>query len=274
LTQNSDLRLVYGRGISRPNPQDISQAVGQPDFTQNPPTVSIGNPNLKAEHGNDYDILYEQYLKPFGMLSGGFFFKDLSDPIISTLTTPTTGQFSGFLVTQPGNAGSAYVGGVEIALVQQLTFLPGALHGLGIIANYSYTFSQASGLPGRSDHPALLRQAPNTWNISPSYDLGRLSARLGLSYNGANIFAYQWQDNADPTGIHGPSGDNYLYAHLQVDAQASIRMTKQLYAVVYGLNLNNEVFGFYNGSPQYVVQREFYKPTYALGLRWQSAKEK
>ncbi len=274
LTQNSDLRLVYGRGISRPNPEDISQAVGQPDFTQNPPTVSIGNPNLKAEHGNDYDILYEQYLKPFGMVSGGFFFKDLSDPIISTLTTPTTGQFSGFLVTQPGNAGSAYVGGVEIALVQQLTFLPGALHGLGIIANYSYTFSQASGLPGRSDHPALLRQAPNTWNISPSYDLGRLSARLGLSYNGANIFAYQWQDNADPTGIHGPSGDNYLYAHLQVDAQASIRMTKQLYAVVYGLNLNNEVFGFYNGSPQYVVQREFYKPTYALGLRWQSAKEK
>jgi hypothetical protein len=119
-----------------------------------------------------------------------------------------------------------------------------------------------------------LRQAPNTWNISPSYDLGRLSARLGLSYNGANIFAYQWTDNADPTGIHGPSGDNYLYPHLQVDAQASIRMNKNLSAIVYGLNLNNEVFGFYNGSPQYVVQREFYKPTFAIGLRWMSAKEK
>jgi TonB-dependent receptor len=274
LSQDSDLRLVFGRGISRPDPQDISQAVGQPDFTQNPPTVSIGNPNLKAEHANDYDILYEHYLKPFGMLSGGFFYKDLSDPIISTQTKPTTGQFAGFLVTQPGNAGSAYVGGVELAYVQQLTFLPGPLHGLGMIANYSFTFSQASGLPGRSDHPALLRQAPNTWNISPSYDLGRLSARLGLSYNGANIFAYQWTDNADPTGIHGPSGDNYLYPHLQVDAQASIRMNKNLSAIVYGLNLNNEVFGFYNGSPQYVVQREFYKPTFAIGLRWMSAKEK
>jgi len=41
--------------------------------------------------------------------------------------------------------------------------------------------------------------------------------------------------------------------------------------VAYGLNLNNEVFGFYNGSPQYVVQREFYKPTFAAGVRWSGA---
>jgi hypothetical protein len=38
--------------------------------------------------------------------------------------------------------------------------------------------------------------------------------------------------------------------------------------VAYGLNLNNEVFGFFNGSPQYVVQREFYQPTFAVGMRW------
>ena len=274
ITKNTGVRFVYGRGLSRPDPQDIAQAVGQPDFTQNPATVSLGNPDLKAEHANDFDILYEQYLKPLGMFSAGVFYKDLSDPIVVTQTTPTAGQFAGFLVTQPGNAGSAYVGGVEVAYQQQLTFLPGLLRGFGIMANYSFTFSQASGLPGRSDHPALLRQAPNTWNISPSYDLGRLSARLGLSYNGANIFAYQWTDNADPTGIKGPSGDNYLYPHLQVDAQATIRLAKGFSAIVYGLNLSNEVFGFYNGSPQYVVQREFYKPTYALGFRWTSAGRK
>ena len=32
--------------------------------------------------------------------------------------------------------------------------------------------------------------------------------------------------------------------------------------------MNNEVFGFYNGQPQYVLQREFYKPTYAIGFRY------
>ena len=38
--------------------------------------------------------------------------------------------------------------------------------------------------------------------------------------------------------------------------------------VAYGLNLTNEVFGFYNGSPEYVLQREFYKPTFAVGVQW------
>jgi TonB-dependent receptor len=270
LTKDSGLRIVYGRGLSRPNPSDITKAVGQPNLNQTPPTVSLGNPDLKPEHANNFDVLYEQYLKPLGMIQAGFFYKDLSDPIIATQVKPTTGPFAGYLVSQPGNAGSAYLAGFELAYQQHLTFLPGPLNGIGIAANYSYTVSAAHGLPGRSDSPALLRQAPNTWNISPTYDRGRLSVRLGLSYNGANIYQYQWADNADPTGIKGPSGDNYLYAHLQVDAQGSFRVKSGLSAIVYGLNLTNEVFGFYNGSPQYVVQREFYKPTIAGGFRWTS----
>ena len=268
LTKDSGLRLVYGRGLARPDPSDITQAVGKPNLNQTPPTVSIGNPNLKAEHADNYDVLYEVYLKPLGMFQAGFFYKNLTDPIIETQIKPTTGPFAGFLVSQPGNAGSAYAAGIEAAYQQHLTFLPGALAGFGIAANYSYTASQARGLPGRSDHPALLRQAPNTWNISPTYDKGRFSVRTGISYNGANIFQYQWSDNADPAGIKGPSGDNYLYSHLQVDAQGSVRVYRGLSLVAYGLNLTNEVFGFYNGSPQYVVQREYYKPTYAAGFRW------
>ena len=34
------------------------------------------------------------------------------------------------------------------------------------------------------------------------------------------------------------------------------------------LNLNNEVFGFYNGSQQYPIQREYYGRTVIAGLRW------
>jgi hypothetical protein len=144
------------------------------------------------------------------------------------------------------------------------------LSALGISANYSYTTSQANGIPGRSDHPALLRQAPHTWNISPTYDRGRVSVRLGLSYNAANIFFYNYSDGA-PLGIHGPNGDGYLYAHLQVDAQGSVRVAKGFSAIVYGLNLTNEVFGFYQGDPVWPIQREYYKPTIGGGVRWTSS---
>jgi hypothetical protein len=34
------------------------------------------------------------------------------------------------------------------------------------------------------------------------------------------------------------------------------------------LNISNEVFGFYNGSIQYMTQREYYKTTYEFRFRW------
>ena len=132
---------------------------------------------------------------------------------------------------------------------------------------------QANNVPGRSDNPPLQRQAPNNWNLSPTYDRGRISLRVGLSYNGASIYAYQYQDGAQ-FGLRGPFGDIYFYPHLQLDAQASIRLAKGFSAIVYGLNLNNEVFGFYNGDPKYVLQREYYGPTIGAGVRWNPTREK
>jgi hypothetical protein len=53
-----------------------------------------------------------------------------------------------------------------------------------------------------------------------------------------------------------------------VDAQASYRAWRGLNVIVNGLNLTNEVFGYYTGSTQFVNQREYYKPTYTVGLHY------
>ncbi len=154
------------------------------------------------------------------------------------------------------------------------------MRGLGILANYAYTISHTHGIPDRTDAPPLIGQAKNAYNIEPSYELGRYSANLGISYNGANDNAYQYVNNYpdatqdSPGPPNGPFGDNYFYPHLQVDAQAGIRIYRGLQLQFDGLNLNNEVFGFYNGSPQYMTQREYYKPTYSASLRWTSGHEK
>ncbi|MGA3026169.1 MAG: TonB-dependent receptor, partial [Bryobacteraceae bacterium] len=257
ITDDSDIRLVYGRGISRPNPYDLIPYFQEDDQGQ---TLTIGNPKLTPEHANNYDLLYEHYLRPWGIIQGGFFYKALTDPMYEVATSVTNGPFAGFEQYQLVNGSSAWLYGFEVAYQQHFGFLPGAMGGLGFSGNYSYTVSQANDVPGRSDDPPLQRQAPNTWNLSPTYDRGRISLRVGLSYNGASIYAYQYQDGAQ-FGLKGPFGDTYFYPHLQVDAQASIRVARDLNAVIYGLNLNNEVFGFYNGSPEYVLQREFYGPT-------------
>jgi len=96
-----------------------------------------------------------------------------------------------------------------------------------------------------------------------------------LTYTSASIFQYQYTTANDTAnlGTRGPAGDNYLYPHSQLDAQVSFRMTKSLSALWQGLNLTDEVFGFYNGSPVFVVQREYYRPTYTFGLRWEPRRE-
>ncbi|HZV59614.1 MAG TPA: hypothetical protein VFF42_04685, partial [Candidatus Eremiobacteraceae bacterium] len=131
-----------------------------------------------------------------------------------------------------------------------------------------------TGSPTRTDSPALLRQAPNNWNVDTTYDKGPFSGRLGLSHNDKSIFAYNYVNN-DPTnptpgGIRGPLGDVYYYPHTQVDAQVSYRLPHGhgTHLIVSMLNLNNEVFGFYQGSEQYPIQREYYSRTFAAGLRW------
>jgi hypothetical protein len=70
--------------------------------------------------------------------------------------------------------------------------------------------------------------------------------------------------------LRGPGGDQYLYAHTQFDIQGSYRLWNGLHLVVSGLNLSNEVFGFYQGSGIYPIQREFYKPSVLFGFRWNS----
>ncbi len=297
LTPSSGIRVVYSRGLSRPDFQDLVPFTSAPTAGSAQVSETRGNPNLLAEYADDIDLLYDNNLSRVGLLQGGFFYKNLQNPIIQTIT-----QIPGpIFLTQSLNAGSAYIYGFELAFQQHLTYLPGPLNGIGISANYGYTASRAT-LPPYIDPsvlqpgqisgpnrgaggstPPLLRQAPNTFNFSPTYDKRNFSIRMGLEYNQANIGAYQYDAGANSGpiqvgggggGLHGPNGDQYFYSHLQVDVQASYRLPKGFSAIAYGLNLNNEVFGFYYGDPMYPTQREFYKQTFGGGLRWSPSREK
>ena len=274
---DSDVRFIYARGLSRPDPQDIAQPLSWSinGNGANKYSVNFGNANLKAETGDDVDVLFDHYLKPFGIISVGYFYKSLQNPIVTSTYQLTNYLPPGapavdrgnYLATQPVNAGSAWLTGFEASYLQHYSALPGFLGGLGLSTNYSYIGSSTSGIPGRSDHPRLLRNSPNVFNISPTYDRGRYSLRMGISYNQASIDGYQYQDGT-PGGVKGPLSDIYFYSHVQVDAQGIIGLRHDLSVVLSGLNLNNEVFGFYQGSSQYMIQREYYQPSFSAGLRW------
>jgi len=264
-TTDTVLRAAYGAGIARPNFQDQAPFQSYDQSNPNVP-VTAGNPNLLPTHAQNFDLLLEHYLKNVGLIQGGFFYKYLTNPIYSVNTPVPSGPLAGLTENIPINGPNAHITGIEAAWQQRLTFMPGALNGLGVSANYSYTTSQAT-FPtdaGRTDHPTLVRTAPNNWNFDVTYDKKGLSARMGLSHNDAYIWSYGGGNTKDP------NGDTYLYPHTQVDAQVSywIPRSHGMQAVVSMLNLNNEVFGFYLGAEQYPIQREYYSRTVSVGLRW------
>jgi TonB-dependent receptor len=289
LQKDTNLRLSYGRGISRPNIGDLVPSTTV-DPNASPKSISKGNPSLQPTKANNYDVLIEHYFQPLGILQAGYFYKQLSDPIFPTTTQTTDPQYPGivFQLNQSINGPSAHIQGVEMQWEQRFSFLPGLLNGVGVSANYSYVTSQIRfpsgfnapnvGEPGRTDKPRLERDAPNNYNFDLTYDKGRFSSRFAISHNDANIYAYQWGPGTGPAtdpvlGLKGPKGDQYLYPHTQFDVQGSYRTFKGIQLVVSGLNLSNEVFGFYNGSERYPVQREYYRPTVSFGLRWVSGQE-
>jgi len=285
LPRNTDIRANYSMSIARPNFSDLVPSV-YADPNGSPKSLALGNPGLLSTKANNVDIMIEHFFQPLGILQAGFFYKDLSNPIYGTTSTvqasdPVYGAlYAGYQKQQSINGPNANIEGFEAMWEQRLSFLPGVLNGFGVSANYGYTTSQVT-FPtgfngGRIDHPTLQRTAPNSWNLGFTYDKSRFSMRFGVSHNDANIYAYNYatgstpgQQDSDPIlGLKGPTGDIYQYSHTQVDIQGSYKMYKGLQLVVSGLNLTNEVFGFYQGSPIYPIQREFYKPSVMFGMRY------
>jgi len=266
LDPSTNLRAVYGWAVGRPDYGLLAPSLFLSDVQKQ---INAGNPKLKPTKARSYDLLFEHFLGSIGVIAAGGFYKDLTDPIYpGSASIIHGGIYDGFTKIQPVNGPSAKIYGAEVAWQEHLHSLPGLLSGLGINANYTYTNSKATFDPstGRTGTARLQRTTPNEFNLGLTYDMGPLAVRAAATYNAATIFVYQFTDGA-PGGLRGPHGDTYLYPHTQIDAQASYALRNGLEVVVSGLNLNNEVFGFYNGSPHWNIQREFYGRTYSLGLR-------
>ena len=271
--QDTLLRLAWGMALCRPDYDWMvpsvqvqegngGSAVGQ---------VITGNPNLKITTATCYDAIFEHYMKPVGLLSAGVFYKSLQNAInlLASNQTVPSGPYAGYSEVTYINSPSAYVYGLEAAWKQHLTFLPGYLAGLGTDMNFTLTRSEATFDPstGRTGSAPLQRTAPVEANFGLTYDWKAFTMRLAATYNSAMIFQYNYLDG-NAGGISGPNGDTYLFPHTQVDVQASYSFLNGLKLTASALNLTNAVFGFYNGSPQYIIQREFYNRTFTVGLKY------
>ncbi len=282
IDDNTNVRAAFTRGISRPNYSDLAPTFAAANALRGSFTsaISAGNSALLPEYSWNTDFLVEHYFPSVGVISGGVFYKDISNFIFSR-TVRYTGQVANvpqllpdatgsYFISQPQNGPHAFLYGAEADYTQHLTFLPGALRGIGFDANWTWVYSRATvpmdttiySTPFR--HAPLPRQFPNIFNVALLYDYSSVSARLAGQYTAASIFQY----NADGTS-NPESGDTYNYPHWQIDGSIVWTVFGQSALQAQVLNLNNAVFGFFNGTTghPYNLQRELYGTTLFIGVR-------
>lgn len=272
---NFVLRGAFTTSLARPNYYAL---VPYTYISQSDGEISVGNADLKATYAYNFDLMGEYYFKSVGILSGGLFYKKLKNFIYDynniaytasdfstdfpSITNPI-GSDEEWTYTQSRNGKGVNVLGFEMALQRKLDFLPTVfLRNLTVYLNYTYTHSRTKGIWDSDGNErkdiSLPGTAPHMFNGSLAWENKKFSARASVNYTSSYIDALggdQFQDS-------------YYDKQLFLDINASYKFKQQFRLFAEANNLTNQPLRYYQGSKERIMQLEYYKPIYNIGLKY------
>jgi len=256
-----------------------TSTLARASYRQLNPTSVINNTDLTLTQGDtgldptssfNLDLMADYYLGELGLVSGGLFYKDMSDNVYRLRRTALGSTIPGanqptanYQVSEFRNADGAEVYGFELGFERTLRFLPSPFDGLGLFANYTWTDSEV-------DTGLTERQGRDT----PLFGQVGRSANAGLTYQkyGAQVrVAYNWRDSyLDFDGINAnPDFDRYLGKLGALDITMSYALPKGITVFAEFRNVTDEPDHAYYGNeslrPGYNEYRDW---SGTFGVRW------
>jgi TonB-dependent receptor len=252
--ENVVIRAAWTNTIGRPNFEDVV-----PVFEIEDESGSTGNVELEPYESMGLDFSYEYYLEPSGIVSIGAFYKDIDNPIYTRRTTDVT--FRGFdllSLSQPANAKSGSLLGLEVNWEQQFVNLPTPWDGLGAAVNLTYVDSEVDVFGRESDDLTFFRQPDTIANVALYYAIGRFEARLAATYRDAYL-----------EGIGDDvTEDVYFGEHTQVDLKLTFDASDNLSIFGEMQNINDESRREYQGISSRLFADEIYSWTALVGATY------
>lgn len=278
-----NIRAAYTNSYARPNFRDVL-----PYREQDRENVRFGNPDIVYPTSLNLDLLVEKYIQADGIISGGLFFKEISDfifyyKIFGHEGDPSIGNFSKVEFEIPLNGNRAFVYGAEIQSQFKFDFLPPIWRDFGIFANYTYTYSEAyinKRVPenegttiiefgedyleyfgtGEEEQIQLPGQAQHTLNAALFFDNKKFYARVSLNYQDEFL-----------TNLGAEADLDVYYANaLHLDFTTNYAITPNLRVFLDALNLTNQPLMFFLGSAdsRRIQQEEFYSWWARVGVKY------
>lgn len=267
--RNAVVRLAYTRSLGRPQYSELSPGAeietednGDGTFEG---AVSLGNPELRPYVSDNLDATVEYYFARGGLVSIGAFAKFIDNPIFTQTaieedTTFGSRDFSRLEISQPQNADSARISGVELAYQQQFESLPGWLSGFGVELNLALIGSELK-VPGRTEVAAFPNQSDLIYGGQLFYQKGPVEASIAYHHTGRSLLLLGEDEVAD----------QYSDDFRRLDAKASLAVTDNLNLFAEAQNLTDEPTRQYQGGRRdWVIQNERYGRTFYIGAsaRW------
>jgi len=263
LSQDANLRGAYTRTFVRPNFGDMTPGTSI-DVSSTPATISQGNPELRPTFSNNFDLMGEYFFQHIGILTGGLFYKNISDVIFTDISMQTINGRE-YRVSQAQNLNAAKIFGLELGINRRFDFLQGFWKNFGVEFNYSYVDSETEvprvGAAELSyDKTALPNQSKHLFNAILFYEGKGLMVRLAGNYRGKSIETIDQK--------LGPQFYKWIDNNFTLDATATVSLSARVKAFLELNNLTNSAVSMYMGDSRRISSHEVYGSRGQAGIRW------
>jgi TonB-dependent receptor len=243
-------RASWGKTITRASLSRIAAQTVIPNIYNL--YATSGNPDLRPELSTNWDTGLEWYFGRGGLLSAGYFKKNLTD---TTIAVPTHVPFSSLglpdnalaIIWQDANghvdpnldiqvdtfvnAGEIELTGYELAYQQTFTFLPAPWDGLGALASFTHVDSSGYDFKTTSGDTLNVNTIPKYgYSLTGYYEKGPLGIRLSYNYKDKTIIETS-PNGSDLQRWHAGAG--YL------DGNISWKLNSYIELRIDALNLGN-----------------------------------
>ncbi|WP_334020512.1 TonB-dependent receptor [Alteromonas sp. S015] len=249
----TNVRLALTRTFARP---DFGQLSPGATYLEMENQLRSGNPELDPTYSNNFDLMYEHYFDDAGVISVGYFYKQIIDPVFSQ---SYQGSYRGNSVTvkSPLNGDDAWLHGIEFAANSSLGFINQSLDNFGMSFNFTLMDSEME-IPGRDDKVKISRQADELYNFALYYDDGNFAARIAVNHKGEYI-----EDHGSNEML-----DTYYGDYTSVDATASYYLNDNAMIYMELNNLTDEPLQYFTGSESRPNQIEYYGIRGQIGFKY------
>jgi len=257
------VNLAYDVAQDQVSRFSVSEVIARPNTAAEANYVELydstlggvgGNANLKPYESTNLDWDYEYYFAKNSYLAVDVFYKNISNYIVNATNPEQWTDYSltghpteTYEISRPSNGGSASSEGATFSFQQAFT------NGLGLQANYTlmHTSSASGPLPFSSK---------DQFNISPYYE----------NKWGMIRFTYNWRNDYESSSFNGQSAV-WTAPYAEVDANATIYITKNIQVLLSATNLLDETYHQYfkNNSAASLLADEYkFGRTYSVSLHW------